>query len=123
MLPSDVVKRPSATRRIQDLLGAQVRSTAGRELGHVNDVRLVRGDQADPTSRLVVDGLVVADRHAGSLLGYDRKPDQGPVLLRLLVRALHRNAGLAPWRSVRQVDWESKVIVVDLTELQHLSGV
>jgi sporulation protein YlmC with PRC-barrel domain len=109
--------------RLGDLLGAKVTGVDGRNLGHVNDVRLapgqaVRGVRAE----LVVEGIVVSDRHAGSMLGYDRRDDQGPWLVRRLVRRVHRNARYLPWSAVREVDWETKGISVDASSLQPLAG-
>jgi PRC-barrel domain len=101
------MNRSEATvHRLHDLLGLPVVAPDGRRLGYVNDVRLspgpaVRGLHAE----LVVDGLVVADRHAGSLLGYDRRAEQGPWLVRWAVRALHRKARYVPWRAIRDITW------------------
>jgi len=85
--------------RLGDLLGGQV-TVDGRPAGHLNDVRLERTDAG-----LRIAGLVIGDRHAGSLLGYDRRPDQGPWLIRSVVRRLHAHAGYVPWDDVRGIDW------------------
>jgi hypothetical protein len=111
-----------AAYRLSELLGASVVTVGGQQLGHVNDVRLapspnVRGVRA----QLVVDGLVLADRHAGSMLGYDRRSDQGPWLVRLLVRRLHRNARYLPWTAVRDVSWVEQRVTVDPTALEPLA--
>jgi hypothetical protein len=117
MSPSDV----PVTHRISDLLGATVTAQDGRDIGHVNDVRLapgqaVRGLQAE----LVVDGLVISDRHAGSMLGYDRRAEQGPWLVRAVVRRLHRNARYLPWAAVAEVAWSERRITVDADKLTPL---
>ena len=65
-------------------------------------------------------GLVVAGRHEGSLLGYDRRAGQGPWLLRVLIRRLHRNAGFAPWGSVGSVDWAERRVVLTTSALGPL---
>lgn len=89
----------------------------GGELGHVNDVRVVRR----PGGALpVVDGIVVGDRHAGSLLGYDRRPEQGPWLVRVVVRRLHRHACYVPWRAVTSLDLGRRILVVDARQARPL---
>jgi sporulation protein YlmC with PRC-barrel domain len=109
-------------RRLSRLLGATVTGSDGRLIGHVNDVRLaprasVRGIRAE----LVVEGLVISDRHAGSMLGYDRRSDQGPRVIRFVVRRLHRNARYLPWRAVRSVSWPDRRIIVDTAALEPLA--
>ena len=114
---------PQARHRLSDLLGALVTTPDGRDVGHVNDVRLapsqsVRGVRAE----LFVEGLVISDRHAGSMLGYDRRPEQGPWLVRALVRRLHRDARYVPWTAVQHVSWEQHQVTVDATALEPLSS-
>jgi hypothetical protein len=69
---------------------------------------------------LVVDGLIVSDRHAGSMLGYDRRDAQGPWLVRAVVRRLHRNARYLPWTAVHDVAWTDRRITVDADKLVPL---
>jgi hypothetical protein len=119
----DVLRAPR-TRRLVDLLHMQVRGPDGRVLGRVNDLRLaptraVRGVSAE----LVVVGIVVDGNHPGSLLGYDRRSDQGPWLVRVVVRALHRNAGYLPWEAVTEVDWDAGRVTVSTDRLEALSGI
>jgi hypothetical protein len=98
----------------------QVVSSDGDSLGHVNDVRLSpTAVQRGGGVELVVDGLIVASRHAGSLLGYDRRPDQGPWLVRSVVRALHRNDGYAAWEDVQLVDWDGGRVVLAVKSLRE----
>lgn len=121
MTPSDV-GRHRTVRRLHDLLGLAVFAPNGRELGHVNDVRLAPGPVVHGIrAELVVDGLIVADRHAGSMLGYDRRETQGPWLVRRAVRALHRNAGYAPWGAVREIQWgDGGRVVLAVDRLESL---
>ena len=70
--------------------------------------------------RLVVDGLVVDGKHVGSMLGYDRRAEQGPWLLRRIVRHIHRNAGYLPWDAVEEVDWDAGVVRVRRSDLDPL---
>jgi hypothetical protein len=96
---------PSEVRRLDHLLGLPVEFADGTHAGFVNDVRLAAPSGAAHGS-LVVEGLLVDGRHAGSLLGYDRRNDQGPWVIRVLVRALHRNAGYVAWSDVDRVEWD-----------------
>jgi sporulation protein YlmC with PRC-barrel domain len=110
MNPSDDPHGP--VHRLVDLLGAEVVDGEGRRLGRVNDVRFTAGSDEGAGQELSVVGLVVAGRHEGSLLGYDRRPTQGPWLIRMIVRRLHRNAGYVPWTAVRTVEWAGRRVVV-----------
>ena len=47
-----------------------------------------------------VAALIVSRRHTASLLGYDRRGQQGPWLIRRIVQRLHRHALLIPWEAV-----------------------
>jgi hypothetical protein len=87
--------------RASDLIGREVQDAAGTGIGVITDVRCVqdgplRGTQAS----LRVDALLVSRRHTGSLLGYDRRRQQGPWLIRAIVRALHRQMQVIPWSAV-----------------------
>jgi sporulation protein YlmC with PRC-barrel domain len=85
--------------RLNDLLGAEVRDSAGVRVGCVIDVRLVQdGPPAGPTmARLRVDGLIVSPRRSGRLLGYERRPANGPWLIRTIVLAYNRGVRYVPW--------------------------
>jgi hypothetical protein len=117
-MPSD-----AAVCRLVDLLGLPVLAVDGSRLGLVNDLRLapsgrVRGVFAE----LVVDGIVVDGHHAGSMLGYDRRAEQGPWLVRIFVHALHRHAGYVPWSAVESIDLEGREVRTTLRSLQDLAG-
>jgi hypothetical protein len=91
--------------KASDLIGRPVLDSAGRRLGVVTDLRCVqdgplRGAMAAPRVRSVV----VSRRRTGSMLGYDRRGQQGPWLVRLIVRWLHRDLLIVPWESVRLTD-------------------
>jgi len=129
MSPSDVAPSEPATpasepaaHRLGHLLGFDVVTDGGRPLGHVNDVRLATGHGLRGTrAELLVEGFVVGTRHAGSLLGYDRRSEQGPRLLRMLVRWLHRHAGYVAWEAVLSVDWAERRVVVRTETLDDLT--
>jgi sporulation protein YlmC with PRC-barrel domain len=109
--------------RLVDLLGLPVLAVDGSRLGLVNDLRLVPSDRVRGVfAELVVDGIVVGGHHAGSMLGYDRRGEQGPWLVRILVRALHRHAGYVPWSDVESIDPERREIRTTLRTLQDLAG-
>ncbi len=87
--------------RASDLFGLEVFDRTGHPLGVVTDLRCVldgpvRGVLAAPR----VDALIVSRRHTGSLLGYDRREQQGPWLVRAVVRWLHRDLVVVPWSAV-----------------------
>ena len=112
MAPAEVTAGSRHT--LSDLLGCAVLDRDGRRLGFVNDVRLGPAPGVDGTfARLRVEGLVVADASVGSLLGYERGRTQGPWLVRVIVRRLHRRAGYAPWEAVGDLDWSARTVVVD----------
>jgi hypothetical protein len=51
-------------------------------------------------SMLRVDALVVSRWRTGSLLGYNRREQQGPWLVRVIVRQLHRRLTIIKWSAV-----------------------
>jgi hypothetical protein len=71
---------------------------------------------------LVVDGLVVAQHDTGSLLGYDRRPQQGPALIRAIVAYLHRRAGYVTWGGVHTVDWDERRVLLSVETLEKLEA-
>jgi sporulation protein YlmC with PRC-barrel domain len=99
-----------SAHRLGELLGAAVVLKDGTQVGRVNDVRLTGGPGLQD---YVVDGFVVGEHGQGSFLGYDRREVLGPWLLRVLVRAVNREARYVPWPAVRRVDWEGPSVVVD----------
>jgi sporulation protein YlmC with PRC-barrel domain len=92
--------------RITDLLGMTVSGPGGR-LGRVLDVRLE--PTRHPERRLRVVGLLVGKGRPGTLLGYDRREEQGPWLLARLVRTLHRHTVSVPVEDVEAIDWDPDV--------------
>lgn len=91
--------------RASDLIGLDVVGRSGQPLGIVIDLRCVldgplRGALAQPR----VSAVIVSGRHTGSLLGYDRRDQQGPWLVRKVVRWMHRNMRIIPWDDVEYRD-------------------
>ncbi|HEY0891098.1 MAG TPA: hypothetical protein VGE38_15955 [Nocardioides sp.] len=91
-----LVRHEPPGHRLGDLLGLPVRG-GGRSLGRVIDVRVREGRR--------VDGLVVGRGGPGSLLGYDRRRDQGPWLVGAVVRWRHRHTGYVGRADVLSIDW------------------
>jgi hypothetical protein len=90
--------------RLTHLLGAPV-FDRHRLMGHVIDLRLA----ADPHSAepaLAVKALIMDTHRTGSLLGYERREQQGPWLIRVILRAVHRRAALIDWTDVEEITTE-----------------
>jgi sporulation protein YlmC with PRC-barrel domain len=88
--------------KASDLLGRRVVDASGAYLGVVTDLRCIqdgplRGSMAAPR----VHQLIVSRRRVGSLLGYDRRDQQGPWLIRIIIRQLHRQILFVPWEAAR----------------------
>lgn len=82
-----VLVRDRQELRLGALTGMDVDSPTGR-IGRVLDARFEPG----PDGRPVLRSLIVGHGRPGSLLGYDRRGDQGPLLVRMVVRRLHRHS-------------------------------
>jgi hypothetical protein len=94
---------------LSDLLGVQVVTTDGEELGRVHDVVLVPDGPAGASGRagLRLHALAVGSRSLGSRLGYSQGTVTGPWLLRRLLR---RPPRLVPWPAIVQRD-ERRIVV------------
>jgi hypothetical protein len=102
-------QRAAVRRLVDDLLGADVVGPRDQHLGHVLDVRLApTGDAQDPA--LVLTDLLVGRGRPGSFLGYDRSDDQGPWLVRRIVRRVHRHSGLLSATDIDDVDWDRGMV-------------
>jgi sporulation protein YlmC with PRC-barrel domain len=108
--------------RLNDLLRMSVRAPDGSNLGHVLDVRAERSDERSGRP-IVVTGLVVGRGHPGSLLGYDRRADQGPWLVNRVVRWMHRGSGFLDAANISGLDWEHGVVTLDVGGLEDLTSV
>lgn len=87
--------------RANDLIGQEVLDRDGRRVGLVSDLRCVqdgplRGAMQAPR----IEALLVSTARMGAQLGYDRRDQQGPWLIRVVVRRLHRNLLIVPWSDV-----------------------
>jgi sporulation protein YlmC with PRC-barrel domain len=107
--------------RLSELLGADVVDAAGEPVGRVTDVRLA---QTGPVgtgvlARFVVESLLVSPHHTGSLFGYERRHDQGPALLRAVVRWLHRRAVMVRWADVEEWDVGARRVTLGRDHDRH----
>ena len=103
--------------RLGELLGLPVRGPGGQPLGRVVDVRL-EPEREHPGRRILVTALVIGRGRPGGMLGYDRRGEQGPTLVRIVVRWLHRHTGQAP-ASAAGIDWDDRHVTL-ATELEPL---
>lgn len=112
----------STRHRLTDLLEMKIRFADGRDADQVIDVRLAPSARVPgPLAELVVEGIIVGRMRPGTLFGYDRHPDQGPWLIRTIVRFLHRHTGYLAWEDVDHVDWDARVVHLRTTELRELT--
>lgn len=102
-----VLRRDREERRLGDLTGMAVHGPGG-PLGSVLDARFA----PDPDGRPVLRSLIVGHGRAGSLLGYDRRGDQGPALVRGVVRRLHQDTVIVD-AAHAAIDWERSRVDLD----------
>jgi hypothetical protein len=111
MSPSDP-GLPEGAHRLAVLLGAPVVDGDARPLGRVTDLRLAPGPRGSAgPAELVVTGLIVDRRYRGSMLGYDRRGDQGPWIVRVVMRRVHRHARFLPWAGVGRIIWPDEPLL------------
>jgi sporulation protein YlmC with PRC-barrel domain len=87
--------------KASDIIGKPVVGADGRKYGVVIDLRCVqdgpvRGSMAAPR----VHSLIASKHRTGSLLGYDRRDQQGPWLIRVIISLLHRQVTIIDWNDV-----------------------
>ena len=112
---------PEGRHRLDRLLGCHVRFADGRDGDLVIDATMTRTDPHDQSSALRVEGLVIGRRRPGTLFGYHRHPKQGPWLVRIIVRALHRHTVYVDWDDVRHVDWDARLVQLGVDECRPLA--
>lgn len=95
---------------LSDLLGSDALEADGRRVGGIVDVRLeISGAPAQLLAATVVTGLLVSPRTRFSTWGYERRGEDGPVVIARLQRWLHRESFLVAWDDVELVD-EGRVV-------------
>jgi sporulation protein YlmC with PRC-barrel domain len=90
--------------RLGSLVGMTVHEPDGRQVGQVLEARFepVQGS-------LVLRSLLVGRGGAGSLLGYDRRAEQGPRMVAAIVRLWHRDTRVVDIASA-QILWNTEQI-------------
>jgi hypothetical protein len=103
---------------LSDLLGVQVVTTTGDDLGRVHDVLVVQDGPVNARGQagMRLHALAVGKRSFGTQLGYAQGTVRGPWLLRVL---LYKPPALVPWPAIVQRDAER--IVVDASVLAEVS--
>jgi hypothetical protein len=107
--------------RLNELLGRSVVDRQGERIGGVADVRLVQDGPLPPgggQAALRVDGLIVVERSATRLLGYERHV--GPALLRALVHGRLGDVWYLPWRDIARITDNSVELSVARPDLETL---
>ena len=100
--------------KASDYIGREVRDHAGARVGIITDLRCVQdGPLRGPSAMLRIDAALVSARHTGATLGYDRRSRQGPWMIRVGVRWLHRSLRVVPWSAITDHDG-----VLEITEAQ-----
>ena len=95
-----VLRRDREGHRLGRLTGMDVLGPDDERIGRVLDARFEPHDDGS----LVLCSLIVGHGRPGSLLGYDRRGDQGPWLVRTVVRRLHRHSVIAP-AATAEISW------------------
>ena len=97
-----VLRRDLEARRFGRLTGMKVLGPENERLGRVLDARF----EPDPKGRLALASLIVGHGRPGSLLGYERRGERGPWLVRSAVRRLHRHSAIVAAERA-EIRWES----------------
>jgi sporulation protein YlmC with PRC-barrel domain len=89
--------------QLNELLGQRVTDGTGDDIGRVADVRLVQDGPllASMNRALRIDGLIIVQRRATRLLGYERHV--GPALLRWLIHRRLGNVWYLPWHEIDRI--------------------
>jgi sporulation protein YlmC with PRC-barrel domain len=103
-----VLRRDREARRLGRLTGMRVHGPDGADVGRVLDARF----EPDPAGRLVLAALIIGHGRPGSLLGYERRSERGPWLVRVVVRWLHRHAAIVE-AAHADISWETSTVRLD----------
>jgi sporulation protein YlmC with PRC-barrel domain len=102
-----VLRRDHEGHRLGRLTGMDVLGPEDERIGRVLDARFEPGDDGS----LVLCSLIVGHGRPGSLLGYDRRSDQGPWLVRAVVRHVHRHTVIADAETA-EISWTDSTVRV-----------
>lgn len=100
-----VLRRDREGHRLGRLTGMDVLGPGGERLGRVLDARF----EPSPEGSLVLCSLIIGHGRPGSLLGYDRRSDQGPWLVRTVVRRLHRHTVIVG-AGAAEISWADSTV-------------
>lgn len=129
-VPRDgVLSRDHERRRLGRLTGMDVYNPEGLRIGRVTDVRFEPVGPGDSTprgatdsdvagQRLVMTSLIVGHGRPGSMLGYDRRSEQGPWLVKTVVRWLHRHTVIVDAADA-EIDWASASVRLSHHPVEH----
>ena len=101
----DLLERDRKGFRLGTVAGMSVQEPDGRQVGHILDARFEPTDDGS----LVLRSLLGGRGGPGSLLGYDRRADQGPVMVRRIVRLWHRDTRVVDITSA-QILWNNEQV-------------
>jgi sporulation protein YlmC with PRC-barrel domain len=105
--------------RASDLLDRTVFDDTGHSWGRVHDLHIVQDGptRASGDAGFRLHGLVAGPTTVGTALGYNEdrlRPSEhqarGPLLLRALVRALHRRTVYVPWEAIVAVEHDRIIV-------------
>lgn len=96
-----------ADHRLSRLTGMDVVDPDRKRRGRVLDARF----EPDDEGRLVLCSLIVGHGRPGSILGYDRREEQGPWLVRTIVRWLHRHSAIVDAEDA-DIDWAGETVLL-----------
>jgi sporulation protein YlmC with PRC-barrel domain len=99
-----VLRRDREGRRLGRLTGMDALGPDGERIGRVLDARF-----EPDVDHLVLCSLIVGHGRPGSMLGYDRRAEQGPWLVRAVVRWMHRHSVIVAAEEA-DVDWEAMTV-------------
>jgi sporulation protein YlmC with PRC-barrel domain len=106
-----VLRRDRDEHRLGRLTGMVVEDPDGGRIGRVLDARFEpdEQDEAGRGARLVLCSLIVGHGRPGSTLGYDRRVEQGPLLVRAVVRWMHRHSVIVAAEDA-DIDWAAGTV-------------
>lgn len=99
-----VLRRDREGRRLGRLTGMDVADPDGTRIGRVLDARF-----EPDLDHLVLCSLIVGHGRPGSMLGYDRRAEQGPSLVRAIVRWMHRHSVIVAAEDA-DIDWDAATV-------------
>jgi sporulation protein YlmC with PRC-barrel domain len=105
---NETVLRDIETFRLGTLTGMDVIEPDARRIGRVLDVRFTPTDDG----ALVLSALVIGHGHPGSLLGYDRRENMGPWIVRRIVAWVHRHTRVLDIEHA-QILWNNQEVRLD----------